>query len=148
MFSNNVFIENQNVRNNGYEKYFAGSSVLTINSNSKKVFSNAINTNQNSDYTLFIFQLDSRIFSILSEDVSTNRLRIFNISNEEILIRTNNQEYSISGLTYLNIQLPGNSGRLILNENQKEVSFQNFSETKINNISVDSELDIEYFQSF
>lgn len=147
-FSNNVEIEEQITGNNGFESYFAGNSILSFYNSGKNLYTIPIKTNQNSEYTFFIYRIGGRFNSILSENFIDTKVRIYNLSEFELEISTLN-DTMILPKSLININNVPSNIKLISNgEIEIIIDTEGFSENKINNLIIDTDLTYKYFQSF
>jgi hypothetical protein len=146
--SNNVFIENQSIENDGYSSYFAGNSIITFSENDDPLYSKAISLINNLDYTLVFYEISDRYFLSFVEDNSKVKTRFFNCSSEEILVLIDNQEFFVQANEILELEEIPSSAVLSLENETKNLDFSNFDTNNINNIILENELNTKYFTSF
>lgn len=147
-FSNNVLIEEAEIGNNGYSSYFAGETIFTLKEDEKSIYSNFIDIKENSEYTLLLYQQFGRTKSQLSEDLSDTKVRIFNISLDKMILELPEENIEIEANGNILLDFIPSGGNVNLNNSSKGIVFNGFSESKINNIIINNELDYQYFQSF
>jgi hypothetical protein len=147
-FSNNVEIETVELGNNGYSNYFSGSTIFSLKENDDTFYSSSIKTDENLSYTLLLYENSGRIKSKLSENLDEIKVRIFNLSNDFLILNIDENNFEIAPNDYLNFENIPIGGDVTRGQTTKGILFNGFSETNINNIIINQNLDYQYFQSF